>query len=122
MDFFLPNQNLFVLMIIFGHIKNDNKIFLFFIFKILIFFYYCLQMSIEGRGLENIVFFVAGNKCDIDSSRWSPLILSRGATGGRLGRAKDIALNKGATHSTIGLKPCIIASFLFQIYLPPPPL
>jgi len=27
------------------------------------------EMCIEGRGLENIVFFVAGNKCDTDSSR-----------------------------------------------------
>ena len=34
--------------------------------------------------------------------------------------AKDIFLNRGATHFTLGLRPCIISSFLLQIYLLPP--
>ena len=34
--------------------------------------------------------------------------------------AKDMFLNRGATHFTLGLRPCIISSFLLQIYLPPP--
>ena len=34
--------------------------------------------------------------------------------------AKDISLNKGATRFTLGLRQCIISSFLLQIYLCPP--
>ena len=34
--------------------------------------------------------------------------------------AKDMSLNRGATHFTIGPRPCIISSFVLQIYLCPP--
>ena len=34
--------------------------------------------------------------------------------------AKDISLDRGATHFTLGLSPCIISSFLYHIYLRPP--
>ena len=34
--------------------------------------------------------------------------------------AKDMPRNRGATHFTLGLRPCIISSFLLQIYLRPP--
>ena len=33
--------------------------------------------------------------------------------------AKDMSLDKGATHFTLGPRPCIISFFLFQIYLRP---
>ena len=35
--------------------------------------------------------------------------------------AEDTPLNRGATHFTLGLRPCTISSFLLQIYLPPLP-
>ena len=34
--------------------------------------------------------------------------------------AKDMSLNRGATHFTLGLRPCFILSFLLKIYLRPP--
>ena len=34
--------------------------------------------------------------------------------------AKDMPRNRGATHFTLGLRPCIIPSFLLHIYLRPP--
>ena len=33
--------------------------------------------------------------------------------------AKDMSLNRGATHFTLGLRPCIISSFILHIYLRP---
>ena len=33
--------------------------------------------------------------------------------------AKYMSPNKGATHFTLGLRPCFISSFLLQIYLHP---
>ena len=48
----------------------------------------------------------------------------RGVTGGGATPSKFHTLAKTCllTHFTIGLRPCIISSFLLQIYLPPPPL
>ena len=34
--------------------------------------------------------------------------------------ANAMFLNRGATHFSLGLTPCIISPFLLQIYLPPP--
>ena len=34
--------------------------------------------------------------------------------------AKDMSLKKSAKHFTLGIRPCIISSFLLQIYLRPP--
>ena len=35
--------------------------------------------------------------------------------------AKDMSLNRGETHFTLGLRPCIISSFLlYKLYLRPP--
>ena len=33
--------------------------------------------------------------------------------------AKDMSLNRGAIHFTLRLRPCIILSFLLQIYMRP---
>ena len=33
--------------------------------------------------------------------------------------AKDMSINRGATHFTLDVRPCIIPSFLLQIYLRP---
>ena len=34
--------------------------------------------------------------------------------------AKDMSIDRGATHFTLGLRPCIISSFPLQICLRPP--
>ena len=55
-------------------------------------------------------------------------IQRRNLGGGRWGRVpppvfhilvKDMSKNRGATHFTLGLRPCIISSFPLQIYLGP---
>ena len=59
-------------------------------------------------------------------------MVAKGATwegGGRWGLvpppefhslAKDMSLNRGATHFKLGLRPCFISSILLQIYLVAP--
>ena len=54
------------------------------------------------------------------------MLNTRGATGGGASPpafhtlTKDMFLIRGATHFTLGLRSCIISSFLLQIYLRPP--
>ena len=69
-------------------------------------------------------------KCDSHTSNLQHDSVQRGAIGRGAGGAapppaflflaRDMFLDRGATHFTLGLKPCIISCFPLKIYLRPP--